>query len=198
MYSSQNINNDLLFSFYNDTRTVFKLNDIAMLTGDTNFESLNKRLNYYVKNNKIQNLRKGIYAKSNYNNEELACRIFVPSYISLEYVLQQSGIIFQYSSQITSVSYLSRSIEIADTVFDFRKIKNSILFNNKGIIQKDNTINIACAERAFLDMLYLNSNYEFDNVFVLNKSLLMEIAPIYNSKILNQRLRKILDYNGFK
>ncbi len=46
MYSSQN--NDILFTLYNDQRTVFTLNDVAMLVGESDFKSLNKKIHYYV------------------------------------------------------------------------------------------------------------------------------------------------------
>ncbi|MBO7368474.1 MAG: hypothetical protein J6U24_07770, partial [Paludibacteraceae bacterium] len=77
-----------------------------------NVKDLSKSLNYYVKNGLLLNPRKGIYAKKNYNKEELACSVFRPSYISLEYVLGRAGVTYQYSEEITSVSYLSRTIEI--------------------------------------------------------------------------------------
>ncbi len=191
MYSSLKTNNDLIFKVYNESRTVFRLNDIAMLTGETNFESLNKRINYYVQKGKLLNPRKGIYAKSGYNMLELACLLYTPSYISLEYVLQKSGIIFQYNNQITSVSYLSRNIEIAGVNLSFRKIKNVILMDTSGITASDNAINIATPERALLDTLYLNSNYYFDNLNPMNVDLIYKLLPIYQSKTLNQRINKL-------
>ena len=80
------------------------------------------RLNYYVRTGRLQNPRKGLYCKPNYNPQELACRIFTPSYLSLEYVLQRSGVIFQYDSRFTALSYLSRDVEIENQVFSFRII----------------------------------------------------------------------------
>jgi len=77
MYSSPKLENDIILTIYNDARTVFRLNDIAMLLGESNFDSINKRLNYFVRVGKLKNPRKGIYAKSTYNLEELACRIFI-------------------------------------------------------------------------------------------------------------------------
>lgn len=61
MFSSQKISFDIILAIYKDVRTVFRLNDIALITGETNFESLNKKLNYYVHKGKLQNPRKGIY-----------------------------------------------------------------------------------------------------------------------------------------
>ena len=162
------------------------------LVGETNFQSLNKKLNYYVRTGKLQNPRKGIYTKPNYNPEELACTIYTPSYISLEYVLQKAGILFQYDSRITAVSYLSRTIEVAGQIYLFRKIKGEILLNTVGVIRQDNHINIAIAERAFLDLLYLNTDYYFDNLNPLNKQLVYKFLPIYQSKALSVRVNKLL------
>jgi hypothetical protein len=192
MFSSQNSNGDLIFALYNDARSVYRLNDVAMLMKETNFESLNKRLNYFVKCNKIQNPRKGVYTKTTYDKEELACRVFIPSYISLEYVLQKAGVIFQYNSQITSVSYLSRNIEVDQTNFVFRKIKGDILVDTNGIIRQTTGVNIATPERAFLDTLYLNGNFYFDNINSLDKELIFKLLSIYKSNKLTQRVTKLL------
>lgn len=192
MNSSQKVESDLIFNLYNDSRTVYRLNDIALMLGESNFVSLNKRLNYFVRTGKLQNPRKGIYAKPIYNVEELACRIFMPSYISLEYVLQQSGVVFQYSSQISSVSYLSRSVDIDDKTFVFRKIRSAILVDTTGLIRQTNGVNIATPERALLDTLYLNGDTYFDNLNSINKELLYKLVPLYNSKKLTERINQLL------
>lgn len=191
MFSSQKIESDIIFSIYQSNRTVFRLNEIAMLTGETNFKSLNQKLNYYVRTGKLQNPRKGIYAKSEYNREELACSVYTPSYISLEYVLQKSGIIFQYDSRITVISYLSRNIEIENQVYDFRKLHDRLLVNTSGIERKQNHINIATAERAFLDLLYLEPKFYFDNLNPLDKQKVNKLLPGYKSKALADRANKI-------
>ena len=192
MFSSQNSNNDVVLTIYKDIRTIFRLCDIAMLTGETIFQSLNKKLNYYVRTGKLQNPRKGIYAKPDYNFEELACTIYTPSYISLEYVLQKAGVVFQFDSGISVVSYLRRSIEVQKQTYLYRKIKGEILVNTAGIIRQNNQVNIATPERAFLDVLYLNSDYYFDNLNPLNKDLVYKLLPIYQSKALKRRVNKIL------
>lgn len=186
MFGSQN--NNMLYKILNDSRTVYTLPDIAMLAG-SNFESVNDKINYYVKTNRLNRPRKGIYTKSNYNPLELACKLYTPSYISLEYVLQQTGIIFQYGSTITAVSYLSRKLSIDNNAYSYRKIKNEIIVDTTGINQVNN-VNIASPERAFLDTLYLNSNYYFDNLSVLNKERVAELLPVYGSKALEVRVKK--------
>ena len=192
MFGSQNDKRNLIFSIYQDIRTVFRLNDIALLTGETSFQSLNQKLNYHVRTGKLLNPRKGLYAKPGCNVEELACTIYSPSYISLEWVLQKAGIVFQYDSRITVVSYLSRSIEVEGRTYLFRKIKGELLLNTAGIIRQDNQINIATAERAFLDALYLKTDYYFDNMNPLNKDLVYKLLPFYQSKVLTMRVNKLL------
>lgn len=191
MSSSQNSNNDVVLAIYQDIRTIFRLNDIAMLTGETNFQSLSKKLNYHVRTGKLQNPRKGIYAKPAFNKEELACTVYTPSYISLEYVLQKAGIVFQFDSRITVISYLSRIIEVENQNYLYRKLKGEILVNTAGIIRQNNQVNIATAERAFLDVLYLNAEYYFDNLSPLNKELIYKLLPIYQSKVLTIRVNKL-------
>ncbi|MCD4697420.1 MAG: hypothetical protein K8S16_14390 [Bacteroidales bacterium] len=177
---------------YKDDRTVFRLIDVAMFVGETDVQALSKKLNYYVGKGQLQNPRKGIYTKPGYNPEELACRLYSPSYISLEYVLQKAGVIFQFDTQITVVSYLSRSIKVETRSYRFRKIKGELLVNTTGLTLLPNHVNIAGPERAFLDMLYLSPHFYFDNLNPLDKTLLIKLLPIYQSKALTKRLAKIL------
>jgi len=187
---------DLSYILYKDARTVFRLKDVAMLTGETSFSSLNMKLNYYVRTGRLQNPRKGLYCKPDYNPKELACRIFSPAYISLEYVLQRAGVVFQFDSRYTVISYLSREVEIDGNIFSFRKVKNELLISQQGILQQGNTETIATPERAFLDMLYLNGAMYFDNLHPMNHDLIEQILPIYHSKTLNKRVQNILKNNG--
>lgn len=176
---------------YKDSRTVFRLRDVAMLVGEDDAISLGKRLNYAVKTRKLLNPRKGIYAKPAYNPLEVACLLYTPSYVSLEYVLQKEGIVFQYDSRITMAAYLNRAFEIQTQEYSYRKIKGEILVDTTGI-RRENNINIASKERAFLDMLYLNSDCYFDNLTSLDKEEVMKILPLYDSKRINERAKKLL------
>ena len=72
-----------------------------------------------------------------------------------------------------------------------RKIKGEILIVTQGINQIDN-VNIATPERAFLDILYLDSTYYFDNLNPLDKKFITKLLPIYNSKTLMARVKKLL------
>jgi hypothetical protein len=139
----------------------------------------------------LLNPRRGIYAKNSYNKEELACKIFIPSYISLEYVLQKAGVTFQYSEKITQVSYLSRTLQVDGIQLSYKKIRNDLLIDTRGIVRESTGINIATPERAFLDLLYRNKNFYFDNLNILNKKLIDDLLTIYDSKQLDLRVRKV-------
>ena len=187
MISSQE---NIMLTLSESSRSAFNTKSIALMLNQKRDSSLTKRLNYYVKKGYLSNPRKGIYAKKNCNPEELAGLVFVPSYISLEYVLQKAGVIFQYDSAITSVSYLNREIEMLGRTYRYRQIKGEILYRLDGIERHDD-INIATPERAILDLMYLDSEYYFDNLNGINKKRLMQLLPIYNSARLNQRIDKL-------
>ena len=182
---------DIIFELYKSSRSVFRIADIALLLNIEKTDALRKTLNYYVQTKKLLNPRKGFYTKEGYKPEELACLLYPPTYISLEYVLQRAGIVFQYDSAITNVSYLSRETEIDNQSFRYRRIKGEILTNTTGIILNKENINIATPERAFLDMLYLNKRFYFDNLHVLNKKAVVKLLPIYRSPTLEKTVNKL-------
>lgn len=189
MNSSQN---NTLLQLYESPRTVFSIASIALLVNEQRKDVLAKRLNYYVREGKLFNLRRGIYAKRGYNPEELACLLFPPTYLSLEYVLQKAGVVFQYDSRLTSVSYLCRSVEVDGREYSYRRIRGEILADTSGIIRRDN-INIATPERAFLDVMYLNAQYYFDNLRVLDYKKIKALLPIYANKQMEARVGRLFD-----
>lgn len=195
MSGSQNNNKGILLNIYQNPSSVFRLKDVALITGETVQQLLSSKLNYYVRNGNLNNPRKGIYTKTDYLPEELACKLFTPTYISLEYVLQKAGVIFQFDSAITSVSYLSRSIEVEGLTYSFRKIKSEILVNDAGINRIENGINIASPERALLDMLYLNTTAWFDNLNSIDQSKIQKLLSVYQSVALTKRAKKLFNYD---
>jgi len=74
--------------------------------------------------------------------------------------------------------------------YTFRKIKDSILTNHTGLEFKNNYW-ITSPERAFLDLLYLNKNYHFDNLDSLDKEKIFKILPIYKNKALEKSVKEI-------
>lgn len=184
---------NLLQTILSSPRTVFNVQSLMMLTGSDDSQKLTKSLHYYVNDGKILNPRRGIYTKLKYNEQEMACSLFRPSYISLENVLGKAGVVFQWDDTISCVSYLSRQVEIADKQYLFRKINPELWIGMEGIEQRDN-VAIASAERAFLDMVYLSAgNCYFDNLRPLSIARIRELLPLYRSQKLNERASGLLN-----
>ena len=187
MNSSRNV---LLPMLYESPMTVFSMAALCIMTGEGRDGVMAKKMNYYVKNGMLLNPRRGFYAKKGYKPEELACQLYPPCYISLEYVLQKAGVVFQYDSAITAVSYLSRSVIVDGREFRYRKIKGEIAVNSTGV-EHGNGISMASPERAFLDVLYLSGEYHFDNLRPLSYKKVLEILPIYKCRRLEERVKTL-------
>lgn len=184
---------NVLEEILSSPRTVFNVQSLRMLTECEDSQKLTKSLHYYVMGGKIRNPRRGIYTKATYDEKEMACSLFRPAYISLEYVLQRSGIVFQYDDAVTCVSYLNRIVEIDDKAYLFRIINPELWIGMDGIVQQDNIL-IATPERAFLDMVYLSAgNCYFDNLHPLNKIKVKQLLPLYQSKVLTKRVTELLN-----
>ncbi len=181
-----------ILELYKAKNTVFTFREISLLLNVTNGDTLKSRVNYYVKKGDIRQVRRGIYVKPGYDKFELATKIYMPSYISLETVLQEAGVVFQHYEKIFVVSYLSRLIEVDGYEIMIRRIKEEFLLNSSGIIMNENFA-IATKERAFLDSLYLYHDYHFDNLGVLDKEKVFRLAPIYQNKQLLKKIKKILE-----
>ena len=177
----------------NSPRTVFTIQSLLMLSGLHDSRRITKSLHYYTNDGKILNPRRGIYTKLKYDVQEMACSLFRPSYISMEYVLQRAGVVFQWDDSITCISYLSRTVEVDNRLYQYRKINPELWIGMEGIEQRDN-IAIAIPERAFLDMMYLSAgNCYFDNLRPLSVKIIRELLPLYRSAKLNERVSKLLN-----
>lgn len=169
--------------------SVFTFKELLLTSIEAKPNLLKRRLNYYVKKGELYHIRRGLYAKDkNYNKLELATKIFTPSYVSFETVLAEAGIIFQYYSTIFVATYQTKEILCDGQLYSFKKIKDTILTNSAGVEQK-NYYSIASKERAFLDILYLNKGYHFDNLAPLDFNKVLELLPIYHNKRMERRVQ---------
>ena len=179
-------------------KTVFNMSDLAILWNIKNQNSLKSKVYYLVDQGNIIRLHQGIFVLDNkYNKNELAGKLKSPSYVSLETILRKTGCIFQYSNEISSISNTNKEYIINNVKYSYRKIKDSVLFNMESIDCHQN-YSVAIKERAFLDMIYLNKNYYFDNLENINWEKCEKIIKIYNNKILLKRLGSYKKYVGQK
>ena len=181
---------NLLLKLYQSPKTVLTTKEIALLWKERNKNNLKSKISYYVKKGGLIRLRRGIFTRGGeYNIKELAASIYAPAYVSFETVLREEGIIFQYHKAVFIASYLSKEIQCGKNKIVFRKLKDAVLINQKGVINKNNFCQ-ASKERAFLDMIYLFKDYHFDNLGGLDWKKCFELAKIYHNKELIKRLRK--------
>lgn len=173
-------------------QTVFTLKEISVYFPSVSYNNLKRRMSFVVKRGYLRKLRRGIFAKENYKDWELANRIYVPSYISLETVTQKEGITFQYYERIFSVGFISKTVEVDRKTFEYKRMKKEILSNRAGIKEEEGVF-VASPERAFLDMLYFYKNYYFDNPGRLDFGKVRELAVIYGSKKLLKRIEEYVD-----
>lgn len=190
------IKENLILSLYKLKQTVFSAKEIALIWQEKNPANAKAYLKYYVDKGDLMRLRRGIYSKNNFDIYEAVSKIYAPSYISFETVLRNEGVIFQHYETIFAAGYLTRDIKLINgQKINYRKLKNSVLFNPEGIIKKEN-YSIASKERAFLDMLYLSDNYYVDNLNGFDWKKCFELADIYGSKKIKTSLDKY--YRDFK
>lgn len=170
-------------------QTVFSFDELLLFWPQEEEKTLQSKINYYIKTGGLYHIRKGLYAKdTQYDRFELATKIFTPSYISFETVLSAAGITFQFYKQIFVATYQSRSIICDGQPYGFKTIKSVLLTNTIGVEIKPYYC-IATPERAFLDVVYLNKEYHFDNLAPLNWDKVYEILPIYGG---NKRMTKMV------
>lgn len=180
---------DIILTLYSKPQTVFKIAEVAQLLPDVSPNNLRRRLHYFVTVGKLKKPRRGIFTKIEYKPLELANKIFVPSYISFETVLPKEGVVFQYYETIYVASYLSRILTVDGHKIWYKQIAEPALSNRSGIEEKDGYF-IATKERAFLDAVFLYKNYYFDNLGALDWDKVFALVPIYESKILEKRIKK--------
>ena len=181
---------DHILDIMRSKKTVFTFKDVVLLWGESDVNFVKKKINRYVKAGKLNAIRRGIYSKDkNYDEYELANRIYTPSYISFETILTHSGINFQYYGNIFVATYVTREIEADGHRISFVKIKDFVLTNTAGI-EHINDVAMATKERAFLDRIYVSKDYHFDYLGVLDWDKVFEILPIYRSKRMNKKVEE--------
>ncbi len=181
------MNKNLILEIYKKPQTIFSLKEISLMFPEFAYKNLKSKLSYFVSTGKLKRVRKGIYAKENFNSLELANKIYTPSYISLETVLEKEGIVFQKYETIFVSSYLTRRIKVEDQEICYRKIKDEVLLNSLGV-KEENSYFIASKERAFIDAVFIYKDYHFDNLRPLDWEKIKEIEKIYSSKTLVKRV----------
>jgi len=177
-------------------QSVFKTADLALLWDIHDRDYLKNKIYRLVKSGALLRLKHGLFAwKKDYDPFLAANKIVSPSYVSLHTILVRAGAVFQYDSSIYSIARISTEKKIGSTRFIYRKIRDDILFQKKGVVMKDNA-SLATPERAFLDWLYLNPFLSIDNPNVLDEKTCLDFVSLYQNSALERRLKKCFKENN--
>ena len=178
-----------------------------------NFDRNN--LTRWVKKGYLIRLRQGYFAFSEYKNKPdyslyFANRIYRPSYISLHTALAFYGMIPESVVQITGVTSLKTASFVNDFgEYSYNNVKENLMFGYELKPMADNrVIQFATPEKALLDLLYLYPFYDseqeleelrLDEDYMnedLNKDLLKDYCAKFQSKALENRMKKLLKTYG--
>ena len=195
MYSNMVNFKNILTRLYNlDGKTVFTTADLMLLWDIADKNTLWVYISRYIKKGYLLRISRGVYALPDVvvDNLELVGKIKKGSYISFETVLAQSGVLHQWYDGIYVASERHSEIKNKYGNFVYRAMPESVLLNRAGIINNGRYF-IATAERALCDKVYKDGLIYFDDISMLDKEKLMEIANIYSNKRVERDIKKIMD-----
>lgn len=172
-------------------KKVFTTSDLAVIWGISDRKKLIERIKYYLRQQRLIHIHKGVYAYGEYTALDVAQKLVPMSYLSLYTTSQMHGLTFQYQSTIFSMSLKSKTYSIDDQGYEYHKVKESIFFNSLGIVQKDG-YSIANKERTICDLLYVYPHFAFDNLKGVDTNILKDISSIYSNKRLEKDVNKII------
>lgn len=174
-------------------KTVFSVQDMAVLFGVSG-QYLRTVLSRLVSRGELIRIKRGVYSVKGkeIDYRELAGKMKQPSYVSMETVLCNAGVVFQdYGNLITSVSNNTFRVDLLGKSFEYYKLKDKALLNPLGIDNKDGFV-AASVERAVCDRLYFSPGYYFDNVRKIDADKLLQLAPIYENKRLERDVAELI------
>lgn len=148
----------------------------------------------------LTRLKKGIYAlKTDLpTEEEIANRLYKPSYLSFEYALAYYNILPEMPYTITSATTKpTRTFTVENKTFSYSKMKKNAYMGYVLIKKGDKSFLIADPEKALVDYLYFvaigkKPFNERLNLSGLNKDKLSKYAKLYNRAKLVRLIHKLL------
>lgn len=144
-------------------KTVFTTDEIRNILSEVSPSALEKLLYRAKIDGDLLNPQKGVWALPVYDMNELAGKLFPGGYISLEPVLFQAGVMFQYyGNTVQCVWHKNADIFFNGQNYTARVMKKE-LYENPTFIQEFDGYRKAMPERAFCDLVYLRPNAQFDN-----------------------------------
>lgn len=145
-------------------------------------------------------LKNGLYALASHfpSEEEIANRLYQPSYLSFEYVLARHGIIPEAVYSITSATTKpTRQFEVEGKAYEYFTIKKQAYTGYQPEKIKGRVVLVASQEKALVDTLYfvcLKKRQPNDrmNMSKLSKKIVLAHARLFQYPPLVKMVREIL------
>lgn len=182
---------------------VFTLADLTSI--ETNRKYLSILLSRYVKSGKVIRLKKGMYVARDYLDqvdksgrsgiyaEFISGILYEPSYLSLEYVLHQQGVITEMPTALTMVARKKTvSFTTAFGAYRYHSIKSSIFTGFTSKRDGDYLIFRASPAKALFDFLYFRKNNLINEPIIAELRLNLEVFG-KNDK---RELRRYIELEG--
>ncbi len=180
---------------------VFSLQEVLKLFPQESSNSVKTQFKRFVARGDLQRIRYGLYKFPATTIDEyvLANLLCQPSYVSLETVLNNNGVIPDVAMNVTSLTTLAgRNIVASGSTFLYSKISRKLYYGFDRL-QDRNSIyyyNIACTEKALLDLIYIRrvkslNEYRF-NFESIDADKLKELAqefPSWVKEVLNEQFK---------
>ncbi len=184
---------------------VFSIQDVKLL----GHKVIPSQLSSYAKKGQIIRLKNGLYLITDKKGaaiiENVALKMYEPSYISLEWALSVYGIIPEIVYNVTSITTkATRKFKNEFGLFIYKTIKKNLFWGYKKEEKNGQMYLIAEPEKALLDYVYFNlskiKKTEDIEELRLNKFLvrgldqnkLKEYQKIFNNKKINKIMQEIL------
>lgn len=127
--------------------------------------ALSADIKRWLKSGRLIQLKRGLYVTREYllsrpdkeaYGEFVAGKLYEPSYLSLEYVLQKFGILSEAVSALTSITLKATRLFSNDLgVFSYRRMKRELFCGYEIESRAGFAVKIAGKAKALFDMLYL-------------------------------------------
>jgi predicted transcriptional regulator of viral defense system len=184
---------------------IFSIQDIKLM----GYKVISSQLSSYAKKGQIVRLKNGLYLIADKKNtaviENIALKMYEPSYISLEWALSMYGIIPEIVYNVTSITTkATRKFKNGFGLFIYKTIKRNLFWGYKKEEKNNQMYLIAEPEKALLDYIYFNlskiKKTEAIDELRLNKSVirglnqtkLKKYQKIFNNKKINKIIQEIL------
>ncbi|EKD99979.1 MAG: hypothetical protein ACD_22C00118G0002 [uncultured bacterium] len=139
---------------------VFSRIDVVKSFSKEPENQINTQLYRMKRRGDLIGIKRGYYAYPDAKIDEfvLANKLYVPSYVSLESVLNISGVTPDITSSVTSVTTItSRGFKTPLGSFSYGKISKNLFFGYTRVLDPQSGLyyDIASAEKALLDFVYI-------------------------------------------